>query len=447
MNKKHNILIITIFVTALFALSIFSFIDKDKKISTEENRTLKQRPGFSFASLIDGSFAKDFEEYFSDQFPFRKLFIKMNFKINSLMKVKNKEGITIIEGGPGGDIGQNVGTPPPVMNTPVISVTPNPTSSGTSGPTAEPIPTVAVVTPDPKLIADKKLLALNDRILEVFWYSKDVAGNYINAVNRLSESLPGVTVYSMITPNAVEFYWPKTVTRIGQYQKEAIDYVYGKLNPDVKRIDVYNTINKHLDEYVFFRTDHHWTQRGAYYAYTKFSESAGFTANALTSYNTEKITGFLGTYYKYTKEDERYKNNPDYVEVFFPKANNNGNIYYNTSMSNPIPIKAVRTSKEMASQPAKYMTFINGDNPLSCFNTGVKNGKKIIVFKDSYGNAFVPFLLSHYEEVYVVDDRTDEYLSNITQFIKDKGIQEVLFANYINAVGASDVFVQLLKML
>ncbi|NLN05689.1 MAG: hypothetical protein GX166_12945, partial [Clostridiaceae bacterium] len=75
------------------------------------------------------------------------------------------------------------------------------------------------------------------------------------------------------------------------------------------------------------------------------------------------------------------------------------------------------------------------------------NNRKIVVFKDSYGNAFVPFLLSHYEEVYVIDIRAEKYLSGVLEFIKQKGINEVLFVNYVNCPTQSDAFVSLDKML
>ncbi len=336
------------------------------------------------------------------------------------------------------ELTQTQATPPPTAR-----VTPIPTPKPTQKPT--PAPTVSI-TPQPQFINNKQFLVTYDRILEIFWYSKSVAQNYIDAVNITQQKLPGVKVYSLITPTAVDFYVPEGY-KYGQSQKEAIDYIYSKLNDGIKKVDVYNTINKHLNEYVFLRFDHHWTQRGAYYAYTAFCKEAGLKAEELSSYKTGKTSDFIGSYFKYAPED-RFLDNLDYIELFFRNANNEGYAYNNIQMNNPTPIKVVRNDEEMKYIPYKYLAYINGDNPLSVFYTGIKNGKKIIVFKESYGNSLIPFLLSHYEEVYAVDVRRDKDInSDITQFIKDKGIQEVLYANYINSASASENFVHMLNML
>jgi hypothetical protein len=76
----------------------------------------------------------------------------------------------------------------------------------------------------------------------------------------------------------------------------------------------------------------------------------------------------------------------------------------------------------------KYGIFMGGDQPLAKITTNVKNGKKIAVIKDSYANAFIPFLLPHYEEIYVVDPR--QYTHNFLDLVKKNGIQNVLILNY-----------------
>ena len=84
----------------------------------------------------------------------------------------------------------------------------------------------------------------------------------------------------------------------------------------------------------------------------------------------------------------------------------------------------------------KYLAFISGDQPLEKITTGVTNGKKILVIKESFGNAFVPFLCNNYQEVYVVDPRKIDM--NLPEFIKNNGIGEVLAINY--SFGMSNKF-------
>ena len=92
-------------------------------------------------------------------------------------------------------------------------------------------------------------------------------------------------------------------------------------------------------------------------------------------------------------------------------------------------IQAVHTTVESSN---KYLAFIQGDNPLVQFKTDLTNGKKIVVLKESFGNALVPFLLNHYEEVYVIDPRS--LSADLPAFIEQHGIQDVLIVNYAFAV-------------
>jgi hypothetical protein len=98
-----------------------------------------------------------------------------------------------------------------------------------------------------------------------------------------------------------------------------------------------------------------------------------------------------------------------------------------------------------ADKKNKYRIFLSGDRPLGKISTEVKNEKKILIIKDSYGNAFIPFLIPHYEEIYIVDPR--QYKSNVLKLIKDNGIQEVLFLNYVPAVDMKNIIDLIGKMM
>lgn len=479
MKSKQAKIIVVVFLLAIFTISVISFVDNDKAISEKESRTLAQKPKLTLKGLFNGSFVSDFEEYYADQFPFRDLLLSLNFKVNTLLSIKTEDDVSLVEGGGGSHLDDNtdIFNPPPSnfpITTPTPEITPSETpeetpyvteetpegtentpgvteKTPTKAPTSTPVPKTPTPTPipdDSSYEKDKQFLRVGDRILEIYWYDKKRANAYFDVMKRCADSLPGVNIYSILAPASVEYYTPDKYKGYGQSQKEAIEYVYSNMDSRIKRVDVYNVLKSHVNEYIYFRTDHHWTQRGAYYAYTEFCRVAGLTPDKLSSYKTGRINDFLGSYFKYVPED-RFKKNPDYVELFYPNANNTGTVYYDISMNpaNSYGIKAVRSESEMIGQSLKYLAFINGDNPLSYFRTGVNNGKKILVFKDSYGNSFAPFLFSHYEEVYVIDARADKYLNNVLNFIKEKGINDVLFVNYINCPTQSDAFVLLGNML
>jgi hypothetical protein len=81
----------------------------------------------------------------------------------------------------------------------------------------------------------------------------------------------------------------------------------------------------------------------------------------------------------------------------------------------------------------KYNCFINGDNPFTQItNPHITDGSSCVLVKESYGNAFVPFIVDHYENVYVVDYRY--YKDNLSDFIIDHGINDIIFLNNVQAI-------------
>lgn len=467
MTRRHALSITVLFEVFIFSLMIVSLTDSDREASYKENRTLAQRPKLTVKSLLDGSFAKEFEEYFQDQFPFRDFFMDTSFKFTTLMARKGEDDVSLVEGGEGADYDENTNIFNPPSGFEPIEPTPSPeptveptmtpgspqatpgeqTPTTTPAPTKTPVPTPAPTT-DISYEYNQKFLRIGDRILEVYWYSKQRAESYFNVLKRVADELPNAKIYALLTPSSVELYTPEKYKGYGHSSKEAIDYLFSNMDKRINQVNVYDKMMSKKNEYIYFRTDHHWTQRGAYYAYEEFCKAANIKARKMNEYKKDTVPNFLGSYFKYIPDD-RFRRNPDYLELFYTLANNEGRAYYDISMNlkNSFAVKAVRTPNEMKDYPAKYMVFMNGDNPLTHFKTGVDNNKRIVVFKDSYGNSLVPFLLSHYEDVYVIDIRAEKYLSGVLEFIKQKGINEVLFVNYVNCPTQSDAFVSLDKML
>jgi len=409
-----------------------------------EKRSLKNKPSFSFVSLFDGTYTKNLEEYYSDTFPFRETFIKLNVRLSEMNGFSDKYGIVLHEGTNTSNLSQGESLIPQpsisiITQTPSLIPTPwnttltNTPSVNTATDTNVPSPTNAPDSEGLPVFEDHSTLyAMGDRIVEAFYYSNQSCVEYLTATRRMADRLKNVKFYSLITPTSSEFYTPEKYHSGFQSQKDAINYIYDTLKStsNITTVDAYSSIAKHTDEYLYFRSDHHWTQRGAYYGYQAFAEAAGFQAAPMDKFGSGQINGFLGSFYGQLPNSKLEKN-PDYVELFIPFVKQDGNVYMDLQMTNPYHIEAVRTAVENGN---KYLTFISGDNALTLFDTGNTNGRSILVFKDSFGNAFVPFLLAHYEKVYVVDPR---YLDeDIIAFIETKGIQEVLFMNY--SIAASD---------
>lgn len=299
----------------------------------------------------------------------------------------------------------------------------------------------------PELVAPtdytmKRSIIISDtRAMEMYGISSKCLKAYAQTINNFSTKVPDSKVFVLLAPTSMEFYGPEKYNTNNRSQDKGIKIAYDALNKDIETVNIRKALRMHTDEYIYFRTDHHWTARGAYYAYTAFADKAGFEPSKLSSYEKGKIDGFVGSLYRYTQADV-LKENPDYVETFRPKTETNGEIFQDSKLENPRPLTVVANDVKASN---KYLAFIQGDNPITRIKTGNKNGKKIIVIKESYGNAFAPFLVDNYEEVYVTDPRRVDM--NLAKFVKDNGIDNVLFLNYTFAPSNKTYMTAFKKML
>jgi len=212
-------------------------------------------------------------------------------------------------------------------------------------------------------------------------------------------------------------------------QRAVLDKMAACMDSSINFVDVYSEMYDHRSEYLFFKSDHHWTQRGAYYAYRAFAESLGFEPTPLDGFDYEiRNDSYHGSLYNMTR-DERVKNLVDTVEVFNPRKEHTMTI--TTSKGGTINAKSSIVASHMT-----YLAFISGDNPYTVINVPENpQDKNILVLKDSFGNAFVPFLCEHFGNIIVVDPR---YTSmNVYEQLKDYGLTDIVFVNNVQAANSS----------
>lgn len=421
---------VVLFVVPLFALGVTSLVDKDKTVSEKENRALKARPAFTFQALFNGSFTKNFEEYYADTFPLRDFFLSVNQKLsNVLTQAAGKNDLVLIEKEGKDDFGGEALTKEPKKDVTQEQETKAPYQPQVN---------------DDEVYENGYILIDKDRkaALEIYGIDKTKIRKYTDVVNRLAQKLSAQKIYALLAPTATEFYSPEDYHTGNRSQKAGIAYAYEQFKqPNLKGVDAVSSIGMHLDEYLYFRTDHHWTARGAYYAYSAFCQAAGLEPVPLNALKSGRIEDFVGSMYRYTNADV-LKNNPDYLEYFLPRRQAEGEYYDNASMKNGHHLTIVSTK---VGADNKYLAFIQGDTPLSKIVTDQKNGKKILVIKDSFGNALVPFLTDNYEEIYVLDPRNIE--TDLSAFVKEHGIQDVLLINYSLIGGNTSYLKALDKMI
>ena len=273
---------------------------------------------------------------------------------------------------------------------------------------------------------------------EMYNYVGSLAEKYQSTVNAVADSLSGVSqVYAMAIPLSSGITLPDELFSDipGNDQAQAEKDILAGMGQNVKTIPLHDVMMSHRTEYIYFRTDHHWTALGAYYAYVQFCTAKGITPHNLSDYEVSQFPGFLGSFYNDGGKPDAMKNDPDTVNAYHP-VSATASMKYGDNENSTLTGGQVIFDESTASASLKYGTFIMGDNPFTVIeNPEVSNGESCIVVKESFGNAFVPFLVDHYQTVYVVDYRY--YSGSVTQLARDKGAKDVLFVNNLSAIRGS----------
>ncbi len=212
-------------------------------------------------------------------------------------------------------------------------------------------------------------------------------------------------------------------------QGELLKRMAALTDSSVNFVDVYPTMYEHRHEYLFFRSDHHWTHLGAYYAYAAYAESVGLTPTPLAEFERKVLsTDYRGTMYMYT-QDERVKNFVDTVEAYIPTKPH-------TMTVTGTDGKTYRYNSSVVETSSTYVAFIAGDNPYTVINVPDNpQDFNVLVLKDSFGNALIPFLCEHYGNIIVVDTRHASF--NVYEQLKDYALSDIIFVNNIQAANSA----------
>lgn len=356
MHRKSNLLILFIFLGSIFTMGILNIITPDKSYSEMENRMLQKFPKISWNNIKSGRFSEQFERYISDQFVFKDFLVSIKSDIEKASLKGENNNIYFGE---------------------------------------------------------------EQYLMEHYKKPGEEIDDIIRGINTFGEK-NNISTSLMLIPNSVKIYEDKLPELASPYdQLKVIDYVRSQLNNDVDFIDVYNILSQHKEEEIYFRTDHHWTMRGAYYAYTEAAKKLGIEPYSLDEFVSEKVTDeFYGTYY--SKANDRSVS-ADTIEIFKPKFDVEYSIRYELGNEE----KDSLYEYSHLDKKDKYSVFLDGNHSMVRIKTSVNNGKKLLVIKDSYSHCFIPFLANHYEEVHILDLRY--YKKDVYEYINNNDITQSLF--------------------
>lgn len=420
---KTNHIFIT--VVAVFFLAItFVFLTFPRSTFSEmERRELATFPEYSHEKLVGGDFTKEVSQWFSDSEPYRDILMTLSMQFKGLIALQrsDEDAITIHA-----DNTQPTQTVEPVE--------PDNAGNGamdefnvTEGRDAK-----AKVASNGIIVVGN---APNARALMIYG-GKGGGEGYARAANAYKEAFGSkVNVYCMVIPSSTEYYLPEKVKGKSVSMLSTIKNIHSKLRSDVKPVDVYTVLGRHASEPIFLRTDHHWAPLGAFYAAKKFADVAGVPFEELGSYEKKVIHGFVGTMYGYSK-DIAVKNSPEDFVFYKPKGIDYKTTYINYTIDENYnvtgeskPASGEFFFKYSDGSSLAYNTFMGGDAKITQIRTGTRNGRRLIIIKDSFGNALPGYLFHSFEEIHVIDSRY--FTKNMKKYVADNKITDILFANNV----------------
>ena len=359
-KRTYNILISIFFIIFIEGIFIINLFKSDTDVSVMENRTLTHKPRFDIDNLIEGRYTKKYESYKNDQFIFREKFINIKSSIDSLLMKKDNNNVYKGEDG---------------------------------------------------------------YLFEAFEKpNEENEKNNIEAINSFMEKHSDINTTFMLIPISSSILKEKLPNNAPILdEKIYVDEFEKSLDSRINFIYPYDTMYSHKEEYIYYKTDHHWTTLGAYYAYQELCEKLELNKKNLDDYTEVLATDeFYGTLYskglfKVKKGDDIYvyinKDEKDESIITYTEEQKKSASFYDT---------------DKLKEKNKYDLFLDGNHPLvEIENVNVNNDKKLLMIKDSYANSFVEFLTPFFSEIVMLDPRY--YYDDIEELISEKEFTDIIY--------------------
>ncbi len=353
-----------LFLCLIFGVAVSAVFIPDRAFSQRENRYLAQMPSLTWSSLLSGQFMQRFEQFIDDQFPGRDHWAFFKTDLERLWGKQENNGVYF---------GQ-----------------------------------------------DGFLLARYRS--NPGWLTRNTA-----FVNEFARRIV-IPVSILLSPTATAIY-PEKLPDYAPSGNQSADWqlVVDHLGPEVHSVDLIAALKAEKDESIYFRTDHHWTMRGAYYAYAAWMRSKEESPLSLQELEYEIISReFWGTHY--SKANLR-RAQADQIELLRPQAKPVVSVRYPGEGQNVDSLYR----PEFLDGRDQYAYFLGGNYPLVQIETDSASDRSILLIKDSYAHNFVPFLPAHYREIHLIDLRY--YAASAEQYVKEHGIEEVLFLYSLQQFG------------
>ncbi len=248
--------------------------------------------------------------------------------------------------------------------------------------------------------------------------------NNLDAISNFSASHPDINTVMTLIPNAAYIY-DHLIPRNAPVrdQEKDIKYVMNAVSTSLNFVDLTKTMSSHKEENIYYKTDHHWTTLGARYAFDALSTALGIE-KPTQEYKIYPVThSFQGTLASKSGYDKAL----DTIEIYVPQGVNTECVVNFTDEGKKTA--SVYESAALENKD-KYEVFFGGNHTRIDISTPMEGKKNLLLFKDSYANCFIPFLVPYYRNIIVIDPRY--FYDDIESLISDNEITDVLFLYNVN---------------
>ena len=372
---KKNIIntIILILLASIIAFFSLSYIfTPDSTFSEDENRVLQSFPRFTFEKLLDGTYTRQLHDYFSDQISFRTAMIRLKANMELALGKNENNGV---------------------------------------------------------------LLGKDGYLIEVHSYTEDNY-SYLNRnlakIEKLMQSLEesDKTVSSVIIPRKIDILEDKFPP-----------YYSGKRNGMIWEVvsDRHFVLTDHLEQWqrngkdIFYKTDHHWTADGAYYAYAALIELLDHSPKPQSHFELELLSNeFYGT--SYSKSGFFFAS-PD--KIYSTK--NDPTRFITTIVDTDESFAGLYDTRYLDKKD-KYSVFLSGNNAhVKITDIQNENKETLLLIKDSFSHSLAPYLLEHYN-LELIDPRY--YTGSIEEYVVENNIYNVMFIFGLDTLASANISIR-----
>ncbi len=383
MSKKLNIINTALFMVILLTFSLAFFILPDQSFSEQENRSLRTLPKFTWEKLASGAYGREINDYFADQFPLRDLMVGL--KSCSELSLGKGENNGVILGKDG------------QLQTRLYDA----------------------------ITAGKEVMH------DVDCHDPEAVQKAIEGINRAGENL-NVPLDVLLTGRTVDVtaassHYPNT------FGEELLEQLRTGISDSVNYIETVPALRQRHEagECVYYKTDHHWTTLGAYYAYVEIMRSYGMQERIIPMDAFERelaSSAFYGTAWsaggmKHVSPDSleiwHYGNEDEFAVIADGKELNG---FY---------------SREYLSRKDQYSVFLDGTHDVVTIQKAGEERPTLLLLKDSFANSIAPFLAQHFDLVLLNLSSRQNY-SDITSLAKEYGADRVLILYTVENVITAD---------